>query len=231
VDVDSSAVIGCFDLDGVLLDTEKIKLAAWSQAVVHTLHPSAAELDALNAYNGRNRGVPRVTKFEYALDYVGAPGSELSSLVDCYGGLLAEHLASPEPMPGAIELISAWPGRRWVVSSAPQVEIAGLLAAAGFPPFDRVCGYPNSKVAALSAAKQVGPIVHFGDAVADRVAARAAGVAFVAVGAIATDPQDLVRCANVADLQEQLPTLLQRVKTQYGRTLAVSPTGMQSRRR
>lgn len=59
--------VGCFDMDGVLLDTEDIKLASWSQAVADTLDPSLSDLEALSQYNHRTRGIPRITKFEYVL--------------------------------------------------------------------------------------------------------------------------------------------------------------------
>jgi uridine kinase len=57
--------------------------------------PGAPIMPLLLSTTGANRSVPRVTKFEYVLNYVGAPGSELSSLLDCYGGMLAERMASP----------------------------------------------------------------------------------------------------------------------------------------
>jgi len=202
-------------MDGVLLDTEDIKLASWSQAVADTLDPSLSDLEALSQYNHRTRGIPRITKFEYVLQYLDAPQSELDSLLGCYERLLIDRMAEPRPMRGAIEFVSAWPGRRWVVSSAPHANIADLVARAGFPPFDRVCGYPLSKTAALSEAKRMGTTVHFGDAPADRDAALTAGVAFVAIGSMAPAVGDLAHCISLGDLEEQILTFLDQA-TQPG---------------
>lgn len=202
-------VIGCFDMDGVLLDTEHIKLDAWSKAVAVTLEPIEEDLSAFNDYNRYARGVPRVTKFEHVLRTMGAPQSELPDLLARYAALLNESMAEPKPMPGAIEFLFAWPGPRWVVSSAPQADIAPLVARAGFPTFDRICGYPTTKTAALIAAKQTGLTVHFGDAPADREAAHAAGVDFVAVGAMAADPRDLAVGSGLDDLRGRISSLLE----------------------
>jgi beta-phosphoglucomutase-like phosphatase (HAD superfamily) len=211
-------VIGCFDMDGVLLDSEHIKLTAWSRAVAEVLNPTLSDLEVLNRYNRRARGIPRITKFEYVLHYLGAHRSQLGSLLDRYELLLADRMIELKPMPGAIEFVSAWPGRRWVVSSAPSANIAGLVSRAGFPPFDRVCGYPTTKVAALSAARRLGTTVYFGDAAADRDAALVADVAFVAIGAVDIDARDLARGISLGDLEDCMPTLLDQATSRLGNT-------------
>lgn len=132
----SSDLIGCFDMDGVLLDTEHTKLDAWSRAVAVTLGPTEHELREFSDYNLHARGVPRVTKFEHVLRAMGTSQSELPNLLGRYAALLDEGMAEPLAMPGAIDFLCAWPGRRWVVSSAPQGDIAPLVARAGFPTFD-----------------------------------------------------------------------------------------------
>jgi beta-phosphoglucomutase-like phosphatase (HAD superfamily) len=198
-------------MDGVLLDTAHIKLAAWSQTVAITLAPTERELSALNDYNLHARGIPRITKFEHVLRTMGAPQSQLPNLLARYSALLEKGLATPQAMPGAINLLSEWAGTSWVVSSAPQADIASLLSRAGFRPFDRICGYSTTKTQALTAAKQTGPTVHFGDAPADREAATTAGVHFIAVGGLAMSPQDLASCRNLGDLRDQIRRLLETI--------------------
>lgn len=53
--------------------------------------------------------------------------------------------------------------------------------------------------------------MHFGDAPADREAALAAGVDFVAIGAIAADPQDLAFSATLGELRDQILSLVEAI--------------------
>lgn len=181
-----AAVIACFDLDGVLVDSEGLKIAAFRLAVQQVLAPPGEVLDAIDAYNRRNRGVLRREKFAVSTELATGRQDEtaIRMLLDVYAALLAGGLSRVPPMPGALEFTQGWTGRRALVTSAPRDEAEEHLRRLGFPPFNDVFTAPTPKSVALRTLAGDGqvPVVFFGDAQADADAAAATSVAFVAVG-------------------------------------------------
>src|SRR5206468_95148 len=53
-----------FTLDGVLVDSEAVKLQSFAEACGDVWRLSADELQTIQAYNARQRGIPRRQKFE-----------------------------------------------------------------------------------------------------------------------------------------------------------------------
>lgn len=178
----------CFDMDGVLVDSERVKIGAWLTAVTEVCRPSPALAAELDRYNRGHRGVPRAGKFRYVIEFLTTagytlPGGTLEALLARYAALL-EPLAAAPAAPGAAEFLLSWPGPVAVATSAPLAEAAGHLTRLGLRPMDHISAYPTSKADALrELARQTGgATVFFGDAPSDQAAARAARVPFVGIG-------------------------------------------------
>jgi len=175
-----------FDMDGVLINSEPVKLAAFEEAVAEVCRPDAAALEAVAAYNAANRGVPRELKIEHVLrEILGAPIALRPAVSARYAEKLAARLPRCAAVRGVAAFLSAAEARLHVASSAPVAEIrANLGRHALLHHFSGIFGHPLSKTRVLSDLRQSHPaaeIVFFGDAPADLEAAGRAGVAFVAV--------------------------------------------------
>jgi beta-phosphoglucomutase-like phosphatase (HAD superfamily) len=179
----------CFDMDGVLVDSEEVKISAWLTAVFEVCCPSSALAAELDRYNRGHRGVARAGKFRYVIEFLTAadcalPDGALDALLARYAALLEPLLAAAPAAPGAAEFLLGWPGPVAVATSAPLAEAARHLTRLGLRPMDYISAYPTSKTDALrELARQTGgATVFFGDAPSDAAAARTASVPFVGIG-------------------------------------------------
>lgn len=104
----------CFDMDGVLVDSEEVKIKAWLTAVTEVCRPSPALAADLDRYNRGHRGVPRVGKFRYVIEFLTAAGCTLPDRT--LEALLARYAALLEP------LVAAAPAARRNSCAAGQVR-------------------------------------------------------------------------------------------------------------
>jgi beta-phosphoglucomutase-like phosphatase (HAD superfamily) len=190
VSVLTAKPVACFDVDGVLVDSEEAKIGAWLRAVTGICRPPPGLAAELDQYNRAHRGIPRADKFRHviaSLTTVGypLPAGALEALLATYATLLEPLLATAPAAPGAAEFLLRWPGPVAVATSAPLAEATGHLTRLGFRPMTSVSAYPTSKTDALRqlARQSDGAAVFFGDAPSDQAAARAACIPFVGIGA------------------------------------------------
>ncbi|MBR7831866.1 HAD family phosphatase [Actinospica durhamensis] len=201
-------------MDGTLFDTEGVKLASFRDAFA-PLCANEEQLGQVDAYNTAHRGIPRAEKFQHILtDILGQP-PRLQDEVDArYAHLLEQRLGQCPPIAGLAEFIAAVAAVRYVVSSAPEAEIHRMLTGHGLDAaFHGVFGRRWTKTQALGeicARHRDEHVVFFGDAPADRDAARQAGVAFIAVNpnaALKAQVQDSIADYTYLD-QDTLAALL-----------------------
>lgn len=177
-----------FDCDGVLLDSNRVKTAAFRQVTLVYGHDVA---ETFVDYHVRNGGVSRYKKFEHLfsslLQRPPAPG-EMESMLEAYALAVREGLLSCPQVEGLQRLRHHLPMTRWlVVSGGDQAELRSVFAARGLAPlFDGgIHGSPIAKDAILAREIEQGgirrPALFIGDSRFDHVCAREAGLDFVFV--------------------------------------------------
>lgn len=182
-----------FTLDGVLVDSEAVKLRCFAEACRDVWRLSDDELESIQVYNARQRGVPRRQKFEFVHRHLVMRGdnASVSRVVERYGELLAVALPGVPLLPGVREFLDVVPGRRFVLSAAPEDEVTEALIRHRIDhAFEALFASAAGKADTLRriSAAVDGPVVFFGDAPSDQAAAVATGVRFVAV-----NPNDHLR--------------------------------------
>jgi phosphoglycolate phosphatase-like HAD superfamily hydrolase len=187
-----------FTLDGVLVDSEPVKLASFVEACRDVWRLTDDELQTIRVYNARQRGVPRRQKFEFVHRHLVMRGDNASvtRVVERYGQLLEQRLPSVRLLPGVRSFLEMVQGRRFVLSAAPEDEVTTQLMRHHIDgAFEALFASAAGKAETLRriAAAVDGPVVFFGDAPSDQAAAVATNVRFVPV-----NPNDQLR-PHVAD--------------------------------
>jgi phosphoglycolate phosphatase-like HAD superfamily hydrolase len=182
-----------FTLDGVLVDSEPVKLEAFAEACRDVWRLTDDELQTIRVYNARQRGVPRKQKFEFVHRHLVMRGDNASvtRVNERYGQLLEQRLPAVPLLPGVRQFLDSVPGRRFVLSAAPEDEVTSQLVRHGIDAaFEALFASAAGKADTLRriSAAVDGPVVFFGDAPSDQAAAVATGVRFVPV-----NPNDHLR--------------------------------------
>ncbi|MDX6205832.1 MAG: hypothetical protein QOF39_1889 [Frankiales bacterium] len=182
-----------FTLDGVLVDSEPVKLSSFAEACRDVWRLTDEELQTIRVYNARQRGVPRRQKFEFVHRHLVMRGdnASVSRVNERYGELLEQRLPAVPLLPGVLQFLQTVPARRFVLSAAPEDEVTDQLLRHGIDgAFEALFASSAGKAETLRriAAAVEGPVVFFGDAPSDQAAAVATGVRFVPV-----NPNDHLR--------------------------------------
>ncbi|WP_062374928.1 HAD family hydrolase [Halomonas sp. KX33721] len=182
-----------FDCDGVVLDSNKVKTAAFYQA---TLPYGEAAAQSMVDYHVANGGVSRYKKFAHFLEQIvpdyaeqrnpAGPVPGLGRLLQAYAGYVQDGLLSCEVAPGLKALREQTPNARWlIVSGGDQAELRDVFAQRGIAEwFDGgIFGSPDTKdeilARELTSANIQQPALFLGDSKYDYQAASAAGLDFV----------------------------------------------------
>jgi HAD superfamily hydrolase (TIGR01509 family) len=186
-----------FDLDGTLVDTVELRIAAWEEALAWAGLPTGrAELAPLIGLDGK-----RLAREVAAL--AGAPIDEArSEEIDRRSGEIYERRnRAPQPLPGIHRLIAALERRAiaWAIATSSRKEqVTASVAALGLAKEPTIVDASHVKHAKpepdllLLAAKELGvePAAcwYVGDSTWDMVSAVAAGM--IAIGATAGSAVD-----------------------------------------
>lgn len=181
-----------FDCDGVILDSNPLKIQAYYDTAVH-LGYSAQHAQALVRYHIKLGGISRYHKFEYFLnEIVGAEVTQeaLQALLAGFSYEVKKALVGCEMAEGLAELKQKTPKARWMlVSGGDQSEKREVFATRGIDKmFDAgIFGSPDYKddilareVASDNLAK---PALFVGDSRYDHEVAIKAGLDFVFLSA------------------------------------------------
>ncbi len=177
-----------FDCDGVILDSNPLKIQAYYDTALH-LGYSEAQAQALVKYHIELGGISRYHKFEYFLrEIVGAPVDEdkLQALIAQFSYEVKQALIHCEMAKGLQALRDATPQAGWMlVSGGDQSEKREVFAARGIADlFDAgIFGSPDYKDDILAREAAEGelkkPGLFVGDSRYDHEAAIKAGLDFV----------------------------------------------------
>lgn len=236
-----------FTLDGVLVNSEPVKLESFAEACRDVWRLSDDELQTIRVYNARQRGVPRRQKFEFVHRHLVMRGDNASVTrsIERYGELLEQRLPAVSLLPGVREFLDTVPGRRFVLSAAPEDEVTTQLVRHRIDGcFEALFASAAGKADTLRRIAQAvdGPLVFFGDAPSDQAAALATGVRFVPVNPNdhlrpqvtdwVADFTDIASIRRLASLTVDLDVSLTKPPqtggrtTLSGRTHLVSPLSM-----
>lgn len=202
-----------FDCDGVILDSNRIKSAAFRTVTA----PFGAEASArFLDYHHRHGGISRNEKFAHFLDAIVtvAPADRerlLGGLLRDYAAICARELLACPLIPGVAALLASIPPRvaAHVVTGGAQREVRAVFAARGLDRhFASILGSPTSKhdnMRLLAAAGALrGRALYFGDAELDMQLAEEFGLEFVFVHGVSDWPDGRAHCPHrqIADFTE-----------------------------
>lgn len=202
-----------FDCDGVILDSNRIKSAAFRTVTA----PFGAEASTrFLDYHHRHGGISRNEKFAHFLDAIVtvAPADRerlLGGLLSDYAAICARELLACPLIPGVAALLASIPPRvaAHVVTGGAQSEVRAVFAARGLDRhFTSILGSPTSKrdnMRLLAAAGALrGRALYFGDAELDMQLAEEFGLEFVFVHGVSDWPDGRAHCPHpqIADFTE-----------------------------
>ncbi|MDJ0514587.1 MAG: HAD hydrolase-like protein [Methyloceanibacter sp.] len=174
-----------FDCDGVVLNSNRIKTAAFYE----TARPFGDDAARnLVDYHLRNGGVSRYRKLEYFLtDILGKRSrAELSSLLDSYASFVKNALLDCEVTPGLDHLRTATAKAKWmIVSGSDEAELREVFRLRGLDRyFDAgIYGSPRQKSQIFSELVRddelIQPAIYFGDSKYDHISSKDKGIDFI----------------------------------------------------
>lgn len=175
-----------FDCDGVILNSNSLKVQAFYEAAL----PYGEELaKKLVAYHVTHGGISRYLKFKYFLEHIvpsHVSGPSLEELLHSYADIVWKGLLSCEIADGLEALKLKTPDTRWlVVSGSDQSELRKILNLRGLEQlFDGgIFGSPDTKDDILTreftTENIVHPALYIGDSRYDYEAATRANLDFI----------------------------------------------------
>ena len=202
-----------FDCDGVILDSNRIKSAAFrTVAAPFGAEASTRFLD----YHHRHGGISRNEKFAHFLDAIVAvaPADRerlLGGLLRDYAAICARELLARPLIPGIGALLASIPPQvaAHVVTGGAQSEVRAVFAARGLDRhFASILGSPTSKRDNMRLLAGAGALrgrgLYFGDAELDMHLAEEFGLEFVFVHGASDWPDGRARFPHrqIADFTE-----------------------------
>lgn len=180
----STEALFVFDKDGVLVDSEPIKLALFERMFegVGDVHQQA-----IRAFNRGHVGLARADKLRHILGEilrVEDLEAQIEDYLDRSYHFIRDALIRAPAVAGVVEFIKATPNRKFVCSAAIAPEVDDQLVSLSLlDAFEGVYAFPHKKADVLRRLKEEHqrPVVFWGDTLLDLNAARQAGVSFIGV--------------------------------------------------
>lgn len=164
-----------FDCDGVILDSNALKIHAMREALSALPFSEESISECVN-YFSKNFGKSRFHHIEYFLEYI--LDVEESNKISIEKKILADFseqckklYLTAELTPNFLTFIKSLPGRKYVASGSEESELRDVFKIRGLDQyFIEVYGSPTKKSELVKNIKKMGPnlnIVMIGDAVSD----------------------------------------------------------------
>lgn len=179
-----------FDCDGVVLNSNKLKIDAMLTAIL-SCGFSNTEAESCIGFFQDNFGLSRDFHVNYFLDEIlfisgKARDSFKKEILNKYSEIVSKNYVKSEFCEGFLSFIGGLDGPCNIVSGSDQVELIEVLTQKGIQPkVDYILGSPVSKKDNLIYLKNSYPEdylhLYFGDSTADLLAAKETGYNFVGV--------------------------------------------------
>ncbi|MDA0814684.1 MAG: HAD hydrolase-like protein, partial [Verrucomicrobia bacterium] len=174
-----------FDKDGVLFNSEPIKLAAFESL----FEEFPEHYDAIRTFNRSNVGAPRPDKLEFIFTHIfkleqGQVPAKVEEYLKRAAALVATVLPNAPVTKGIEEFILGATCRKYVCSAAPIEEVHEQLEHHGMINFfEKVYAHPHRKAEVLRNLQKTSgkKVVFWGDTIRDFQAALEAEVLFIGV--------------------------------------------------
>lgn len=179
-----------FDCDGVLLDSNRLKIECFRE-VLDAAGFDPADVSKFSTFQTQNFGLSRYRLFDRLLEWplVVRPPVTQADLAAMYSAAVSDRYALCDTTEGMWPVITELAAQvpLYVVSGSDEAELRRVLAKRGqAAPFRIILGSPATKdenlrtvLEDLAGQAQAGDVVFVGDAEADWRAASTAGVRFV----------------------------------------------------
>lgn len=187
-----------FDCDGVVLNSNQLKIQAYHDVAIQ-FGANETQAQALVAHHVKLGGISRYPKFEYFLrEILQQPVTEqaMQTLLSSFTAEVKRLLINCEVAPDLMRLREATPKAKWlIVSGGDQAELAEIFQQRGMTHlFDAgIFGSPDNKdeilAREIAAGNIVKPALFVGDSRYDHQASGRAGLDFVFLSAW-TDVED-----------------------------------------
>lgn len=164
-----------FDCDGVILDSNKLKIEAMDvalSAIIQDPVKVALCVDYFRLNFGRSR-FHHVETFiaKYLLLNASEVEDTRKKILDAYSSQCKELYLEADITPGFIDFISTLKGRKYVASGSEQEELRDVFHARGLDKnFNDILGSPTKKselVANILQVVNTSNVIMFGDAISD----------------------------------------------------------------
>ena len=206
-DMSSALPIFVFDKDGVLVESEPIKLRLFEEMFAEDYPEHVA---AIREFNHANIGLARRDKLEHVLGTIigicDALEDEIDRYLDKSYHFVKEALIKAPPVAGVLPFIQESAHTKYVCSSALHAEVVDQLEALGIEnAFEDVYAFPDKKADVLNELKArhpEQPIVFWGDTILDYQASQSAQVTFVGIRKPHANPFEKLDVHTIPDFQE-----------------------------
>ena len=176
-----------FDCDGVILDSNKLKIEAMNQALYTCLGEHKKINECLN-YFKINFGTSRFNHINvFVSEILDLPVVErkktYNELLSCYSAQCKKLYLKAELTLGFLEFIQGLSGKKYIASGSEQNELIDIFKDRGLDiHFEKILGSPEAKVNLVASILKDGccNAVMFGDAIADMKAALDNEIDFIA---------------------------------------------------
>ncbi len=194
-----------FDCDGVILDSNKLKLNAMEKAISHE-GVSKCEVNECIDYFSKNFGKSRFHHIEYFLsNIISLPPAEVpnkkESILNSFSKQCKKLYLSAEITPNFIDFLTQLDGTKYVASGSEQEELRYVFRERNLSKyFKEIFGSPTKKselVNKIISKEPDSKVLMFGDAESDFDASKDNGIDFCAYLPFSNVPEKLMVLSRI----------------------------------
>lgn len=192
-----------FDCDGVVLDSNNLKIEAMKDALTRAKIDSSKISDCIGFFK-KNFGKSRHHHINFFLDEIllvkkNIRNEIFNKLLFDYSENCRHLYAKSKTTPGFINFVKTLNGKKFIASGSDQKELRKVMIENGLDEyFDRVYGSPDSKTNIIKKIinNNNGTPVMFGDSIADIESAEANSIEFIGYLPFSNVKKELISIAK-----------------------------------